>query len=288
MWIATLNIGHKKIFVLLIISITVWAYATTFPFYLLTHVFTIIVTCWIILLYAGFVFGLYKRLHRFKTGNDTFDVIDFYLPKNPLENKRYILHIESNSVLSSIYLRKQTRWAYFDIIRHLVNSIKYTNKNRALILGGGGQSGYLYIQDCGFSHADIVEISKTMIHVARTYFKLSNTSKISYHNTSAEEFIKHTKQTYTLVFVDIFRGHSLDKQLVHASFLKQLQIITQVDGIVILNFGFLPNTSIQKVTHRLSGIKLYMWSKSLIGIWSPLNQPARKILESYGAYAIPA
>lgn len=288
MWIAHLSFGHKKLLLLTATSVASLFLSVRLPVSLSVGINSAIITIWIMVFCATYTFGVYRRRYRFNLYHETFDVIDFYHFKFPTESKRYILHVESGDVESNIYLRKQDRWAYFDLIRLLIKSYGTIPKRNALLLGGGGGSvGLSLMSDFSFSRVDIAEQSRLMIRIARSFFIPSGLHGLRYYNAEAGAFVQQAKRQYHLVFVDLFRGIELVEQFFTHNTLMTTRSLVSPRGLLIINFGSLRNRVIKRVCRAFPNITLCLWGKNLVGIWSTKKKTVSQTLKKHNILVLP-
>jgi len=121
---------------------------------------------------------------------------------------------------------------YYHLAKHFNPNFKKT-----LMLGG---AGYSYPKD--FLHKypeatiDVVEIDPKVTELAKKYFRLEESPRLTIYHEDGRVFLNKTQEKYDVIFGDAFTSHySLPYQLTTKEAVQKKYNILNDDGIVILN-----------------------------------------------------
>jgi len=121
---------------------------------------------------------------------------------------------------------------YYHLAKHFNPNFKKT-----LMLGG---AGYSYPKN--FLHKypqatiDVVEIDPKVTELAKKYFKLEESPRLTIYHEDGRVFLNKTQEKYDVIFGDAFSSHySLPYQLTTKEAVQKKYNILNDDGIVILN-----------------------------------------------------
>lgn len=264
MWIAHLEWRHKKLIALALLSTAaLWAAQNT-PVWL--GVVGVVTTMWGLLLLAASILGIWIRRGSFRSFGHSYEILDYYSLSQPLENRRVIQNLRDGSILSSLHFQPQDRWALLDIVRQFVSHVPKP-LHRILVLGGGGGTvGNLLAQNKQTEQVDIVEISKTIIRIAKRYFFPTPRTNVCYYHADAAVFIHQSLPPYDLVFVDLFHGNSLGKAVTSAAFCRRVKKLVSPTGTLIMNLGYAHQ--FDRFIPRNQDFIYAAWYGSVVAFWS--------------------
>jgi len=121
---------------------------------------------------------------------------------------------------------------YYHLAKHFNPNFKKT-----LMLGG---AGYSYPKD--FLHKypgatiDVVEIDPKVTELAKKYFRLEESPRLTIYHEDGRVFLNKTQEKYDVIFGDAFSSHySLPYQLTTKEAVQKKYNILNDDGMVILN-----------------------------------------------------
>lgn len=121
---------------------------------------------------------------------------------------------------------------YYHLAKHFNPNFKKT-----LMLGG---AGYSYPKD--FLHKypeatiDVVEIDPKVTELAKKYFRLEESPRLTIYHEDGRVFLNKTPEKYDVIFGDAFSSqHSLPYQLTTKEAVQKKYNILNDDGMVILN-----------------------------------------------------
>jgi spermidine synthase len=132
---------------------------------------------------------------------------------------------------------------------------------RMLLLGVGGGSLILFFRKrYPEITIDAVDIDPVIIEVAKTYFKLSEIEKLTFHVSDAHECMKEiakTKhETYGIVVVDLYIGRDIPEFVWKKEFFKEIRSLLVPGGLVFFNVvhdGAYENR-VKKMNHTLRSL----------------------------------
>lgn len=277
-WLHTIPFGGK---LLLTLTLIVGAAA-----YILRHTTVGNILIGVLLSMYGFIVilavtgGFWIRKKRLMAHGLEFDVVDFFLPVRPRENKRILRDCADGGIQSMVYRTPGDTWAYLDVVRSILRAkrLQTGTKCRALVLGGGtGSIGVGLITHRLADSVDLVEPSETIIRAAQQYFvPMGVAPKMHWYTTEALRFLRTTRESYDCIVVDMFVGVCLAGDVTEHAFVSALQKRITPHGIVIINFGIVP-ISLAHFADALPGVRFLLWHRNCIGLWSPDPQVVRHI-----------
>lgn len=232
--------------------------------------------------------GFWIRRNRLTAHGIDFDIVDFFLPVRPRENKRILRDCADGGIQSMVHRTPGDTWAYLDVVRSILLAIRRPTdtKRRALILGGGsGSIGIGLITHRLANSVDLVEPSETIIRAARRYFVPTKViPKMTWHQTGAMRFLRTARGIYDVAVVDMFVGVRLAEDVAADTFFSALRKRISSHGIVIVNFGIVP-IPLERFADALPGMRFLLWHRNCIGLWSPDPRVVRLIRKDPGISA---
>lgn len=284
MWIATTDIGFKKV-VSLLGGVVFMVYVSHF-FVPQAYLWgtSVIGGCLIFLLALCFYHGIVIRLQRFTLEKKTYEVRDYISFRSPQDSFRYIVHEASGLLVSSLKFHTAPPWAYFDIVRAV---IKKSAANFLILGGGGGAVALTIAREIPIAHIDVVELYVVMIAIAQRYFLTQNSlrNRIYIHQKDAFTFVQQARKLYDFVFVDIFQGGALPKGALQAKFVRKLPNLLNTGGTCVINFGLPQHINIKHIYNTyckaFPAFTLYLWHGVVVGVNSkPIDIDKTAILYS--------
>jgi spermidine synthase len=82
---------------------------------------------------------------------------------------------------------------------------------------------------------DIVEIDPDIFEVAKTYFHFKETPTMKVHISDGRIYIKRTKKTYDMIFLDAYQNDYIPFHLTTKEFLKEMKRCLKDGGVIISN-----------------------------------------------------
>lgn len=96
-------------------------------------------------------------------------------------------------------------WIWSQAIKNILP--KDFSPKSILLLGLGGGSALFWLRrHFPKSHLTVVEIDPVMIQIAQKYFHIGRIKDLTIVNQDAVEFIKKTKQKFSLILMDCYQG----------------------------------------------------------------------------------
>lgn len=275
MWIAKLNIGIKKVLVvmMLLLLATTLAHRQSFALF---YLFTGITISWATLIvYLICVYGLIRRVYRFTDAGVQKEVQDYLHPLHTNLNYRGIFHINTIDTKPSwdsrVYTKNTHTWAYFDILRRVLATVPKQSLHNILIIGaGGGALSQTISRTYPTAHIDMIEPSSVMIWVTNKFFLPISHPQLTWHKQYAESFVKQTTtktQHYDCIALDMFTGTTLSKTIYSRSFVRHLHSLTHKHTILFINLGY-KHINISNIsslyTRNFPQFTLYQYGNSII------------------------
>lgn len=108
--------------------------------------------------------------------------------------------------------------------------------DRMLMLGlGGGTYTTLLHRHFPDLVVDAVEIDPVVVEAARSFFGVKEDERFRIHVQDGGKFIRETRETYDLVFLDAYSGEGLPRALSTPAFFDAVRAKVTDGGVVILN-----------------------------------------------------
>ncbi|MCO6499457.1 MAG: fused MFS/spermidine synthase [Vicingus serpentipes] len=157
-------------------------------------------------------------------------------PYNPklivaIQEGKYVLNTSNaNYSFGSLHRVFQQTFKKIKLKEQVIESI--------LVLGGGVGSipSIIYDELEMNPTMDAVEIDEKVITLGNKYFQLSQYNKLSIHIEDAMHYIENTTSMYDLIVVDLFEGIDVPKEFYSPSFLNQLKVLLNKEGMLVFNF----------------------------------------------------
>jgi spermidine synthase len=175
--------------------------------------------------------------------------LNYMLPKSgfiDVDTAYNRIDLRTNKIVKMMGINNENHSSMFLDSDELVNEYtkyyhlaKHFNPNfkKTLMLGG---AGYSYPKD--FLHKypeatiDVVEIDPKVTELAKKYFKLEESPRLTIYHEDGRVFLNKTQGKYDVIFGDAFSSHySLPYQLTTKEAVQKKYNILNDDGIVILN-----------------------------------------------------
>ncbi|MBU1326773.1 hypothetical protein KKB64_01740 [Patescibacteria group bacterium] len=272
MWIAHINIGHKKLLLLSsLFTITLVSALRLNPIFVPPVIAASAVSLGCIV-YLAYTNGVFARRFIFSVGNQTYEIREYFSFSKPKDSYRAIIHLDSGGVVSSIYLTKRRAWKYLDIIRDTFEKLGRQTAQNALVLGGGGGAlGYLLVRDGFARRVDVVEKSKKMIHIAKHRFLPHPIPKnVHFILQDAFDYLQNCICAHDIIIIDLFNGSAPSKLVASSDFLGLVKRSVAIKGAVIINFGYHGTYDLHDIISlyksALRPFRVYLWNGSVIGI----------------------
>lgn len=122
-------------------------------------------------------------------------------------------------------------WIWSQSIKNLLP--KNFSPESILLLGLGGGSALFWLRRrFPKTHLTVVEIDPVMIEIAQKYFHIGKIKDLTIVNQDAVEFIKKTKQNFSLILMDCYQGFKTPAGFVDVKVLRKMN---RVGENVLLN-----------------------------------------------------
>ncbi|MEI7426076.1 MAG: fused MFS/spermidine synthase [Candidatus Moraniibacteriota bacterium] len=191
-----------------------------------------------------FIIGWYVviRLNHISQANGFIDIdtiynrIWIYNHNDSKTNKLVKIMGVNNENQSSMFLDNDELVNEYTKYYHLA---KHFNPNfkKTLMFGG---AGYSYPKDFLLKYPkatiDVIEIDPKVTELARTYFKLTENSRLNIYHEDGRVYLNKTQKKYDVIFGDAFSSHySLPYQLTTKEAVQKKYDILNDNGVIIIN-----------------------------------------------------
>lgn len=126
--------------------------------------------------------------------------------------------------------------------RAMLLALLFKEPERVTLLGlGGGSLLRVLHKYCANSAFEVVELRKSVIHVALDYFSIPNDERITLHHRNGVDYIREAgKHSSDMVLADMYRAYSMEGFQNTIRFLEQCWHMLTKDGWLVINFHQLP------------------------------------------------
>jgi spermidine synthase len=115
--------------------------------------------------------------------------------------------------------------------------------DRVLFVGGGGFTGpKRFLQEYNVT-VDVVEIDPVVIDVAKRYFGVEESDRLTIYNTGGRQFLQETNETYDLIVLDAYKKDRVPFQLTTIEFMRLAETRLAADGVLFANLIAAPGGS---------------------------------------------
>jgi spermidine synthase len=112
---------------------------------------------------------------------------------------------------------------------------------RILFIGGGGFTGpKRFIDEYPAATVDVVEIDPEVIRVAKEYFAVSESDRLTIHRAGGREFLRETGAEYDLIVLDAYRKDKVPFEMTTLEFMKLASQRLAEDGMLVANLVSAP------------------------------------------------
>lgn len=139
-----------------------------------------------------------------------------------------------------------------------------------LMLGLGGGSALFWLRKkYPKASLTVVEIDPVMIDIARDYFHVDEIKNLKIINSDAVDYIKKTKDKYSLVLMDCYQGFKTPAGFDEASVLKKMK---KVGETVLINrlywdqHKIVTDEFVEKISHHFKIKSVYTASNLVISL----------------------
>ncbi|HWT39841.1 MAG TPA: fused MFS/spermidine synthase [Dongiaceae bacterium] len=125
----------------------------------------------------------------------------------------------------------------FDYNQRFFEMVMSKQPKRVLVIGGGA-----FMLPTALFHRfpkmliDVVEIDPLLVKLARDFFDLPDSKRLSVHMTDGILYAKKTRKKYDMIIIDAFSGYTIPHHLLEQAAALQYQHRLKKGGIVTMNF----------------------------------------------------
>jgi len=160
------------------------------------------------------------------------DVFKNVLGKETNDRVLFVNRIGQTLVNKTTY---RTNWNYALFSSTIASVLPENSKSLLLGLGGGAVANIF--QNLNF-RVDAVEFDERISDIAKKYFSLSPDVNVIIDD--ARHYLETTRQTYDLIFFDVFKGDVQPPHVLSLECFKKAKSLLNKKGLIIVNFnGFI-------------------------------------------------
>jgi len=162
---------------------------------------------------------------------------DYYFEDSTLvgEKSRWLYVNRISQTMDNPYARveldEERYFTYIYCFTKLLKNLPKENRN-VLLLGLGGGSIAKYLTENGFN-VEVCELDKRIELVARNYFELPKTIKVTIDD--ARHFVKGTTKKYDAIIFDTFKGEETPNHILTTESLEEVKKILNPEGYLLIN-----------------------------------------------------
>lgn len=195
----------------------------------------------ITIMFIGAMFFLNQKLAVFKLRvvSDVDSLYNRIIVKQIRDyqgNDLYTMSTDSSGIQSAIKIEYPEE-LYFGYSKAYAWSESINPKiNSALMIGGGGYSYPRYFLKTNLeSRMDVVEIDPKMTELAKKYFSLIEDPRMTIIHQDARSFVRRSKKTYEVIFLDAFNSVTPPAHLTTQEFMSDLSQLLTDNGFLMIN-----------------------------------------------------
>lgn len=189
-----------------------------------------------------FYYGFFKIKTIKIINNSKIFVNEYILPRRMAIMELRIDGV--NGVYSKIDIEKNSKnLLVYKFCKKILDGFldeEYIQLKNALVLGCGGGTVPKYVAN-NFDNVqiDIVELYFDIIEIAKKYFIKDELENINIYKSDAFLFVEKLEDTkkYDFIFIDVFIEDKLDNNSLESNFIKKIERIMSLTGVVIHNLG---------------------------------------------------
>ncbi|SFK77982.1 Predicted spermidine synthase with an N-terminal membrane domain [Halogranum rubrum] len=108
--------------------------------------------------------------------------------------------------------------------------------DRVLFVGGGGFTGpRAFLDTYPNVTVDVVEIDPEVVRVAKEYFAVEESERLTIHTMGGRQYLQQTDETYDLIVLDAYKKDKVPFQLTTVEFMQLADERLDDDGILFAN-----------------------------------------------------
>lgn len=165
-------------------------------------------------------------IHKACSQDDEFHVVDH-------RNLRS-LYFDQGSIQTRIR-RNEPGYLVLEYTRAMLLPLLLLKPQKVLLLGLGGGALVNYLHQYSHCTLDVVELNPLVFDIAQRYFDLPDSPRIQVHIENADHFIRHCKQTYDLILVDLFSARGPADLLTQKGFYQRCGKRLSPQGMMAVN-----------------------------------------------------
>jgi spermidine synthase len=112
---------------------------------------------------------------------------------------------------------------------------------RVLFIGGGGFTGpKRFVNEYPTATVDVVEIDPEVIRVAKEYFAVPESKRLTIYRAGGREFLRETETEYDLIVLDAYRKDKVPFEMTTVEFMQLANQRLDEDGMLLANLVSAP------------------------------------------------
>jgi spermidine synthase len=108
--------------------------------------------------------------------------------------------------------------------------------DRVLFVGGGGFTGpRAFLDTYPNVTVDVVELDPEVVGVAKEYFRVEESDRLTIHTMDGRQYLQQTDETYDLIVLDAYKKDKVPFQLTTVEFMQLASDRLDEDGVLFAN-----------------------------------------------------
>ena len=137
---------------------------------------------------------------------------------------------------SAMYLPNSTEYVFDYTSYFHLGVLMQEDVDRVLFIGGGGFSGpKRFLDEYPDAQVDVVELDPAVIRVAKEYFNVEETERMTIYNEDGRTFLEDTDKTYDLIVLDAYRKDRVPFHMTTVQFMELAATKLDEDGALVAN-----------------------------------------------------
>jgi spermidine synthase len=129
-------------------------------------------------------------------------------------------------------------------------------KNATIMGLGAGSMAKSLLHSFPELEIDAIEYREAVVNIAKKYFYLPDTDRLTIHIDDAIGYMKHNREQSDIIFSDLFNTDGMEPKQVHSAYLRNCKNALNEQGVLVLNLWRQPHQSpdeLEELLARISG-----------------------------------
>jgi spermidine synthase len=125
-------------------------------------------------------------------------------------------------------------------------------KNATIMGLGAGSMAKSLLHSFPELEIDAIEYREAVVNIAKKYFYLPDTDRLTIHIDDAIGYMKHNREQSDIIFSDLFNTDGMEPKQVHSAYLRNCKNALNEQGVLVLNLWRQPHQSPDELEELLA------------------------------------